>query len=152
MTSLALSFTWLSAPFFLPSCSWADHMHDSKVTIYCDGACLGNPGPGGYAALLMLNSKHPMERVISGYELSTTNNRMELKAAIMGLRALKRKCRVTVYCDSQYVVKGMTEWMPRWQNAGFKGARNKTIANVDLWKELLDAANMHMVSWRWVRG
>src|SRR5687768_3726081 len=105
----------------------------SHVIIYCDGACLFNPGPGGYAALLLLKGRKE-ERVISGLEDHTTNNRMELRGAIEGLRALKRKCHVELYSDSQYVIKGMTEWMPGWLRSGFKNAKNKDIANGDLWR------------------
>lgn len=123
-----------------------------EVIIYCDGACLGNPGPGGYAALLMLKANKSKERVVAGYEALTTNNRMELTAAIVGLKALKHKCRVKIFCDSQYVVRGMTEWMRAWKQSGFKNARNKSIANVDLWQDLLIAAEQHTVSWQWVRG
>lgn len=124
----------------------------SKIIIYCDGACLGNPGPGGYAALLMLADNPATERVVSGFENQTTNNRMELKAAIEGLNALKKKCHVTVFSDSQYVVKGMNEWIKNWQKRGFKNARNHEIANADLWQELLKASEPHQVFWRWVRG
>lgn len=127
-------------------------MATSPVIIYCDGACLGNPGPGGFAALLFLKSSSSDERVVSGYELSTTNNRMELRAAIEGLRALKRKCHVELYSDSQYVIKGMNEWMPKWQRSGFKNAQKKEIANGDLWRDLLGIAGEHFVTWRWVRG
>ncbi len=127
-------------------------MANHDVVIYCDGACLGNPGPGGYAALLMLKDNVSHERVVAGHENSTTNNRMELKAAIEGLRALKRASSVTVFCDSQYVVKGMTEWMKGWQKAGFKNSKKQPIANVDLWHDLLDAAQAHQISWQWVRG
>ena len=126
-------------------------MTEPKVTIYCDGACLGNPGPGGFAALLMLN-KSSDERVVSGFELATTNNRMELKAAIAGLAALKKKCRVELFSDSQYVVKGMNEWIHNWQRSQFKGANKKDIANVDLWKELVAVSQNHLISWKWVRG
>lgn len=124
----------------------------TSVIIYCDGACLGNPGPGGYAALLMLPHSPHHERVVSGFEYETTNNRMELRAAIEGLLALKKRCVVTVYSDSQYVVKGITEWMPGWQRSGFKNAHKKAIANVELWHDLLEAAQAHEVTWRWVRG
>lgn len=123
-----------------------------EVIIYCDGACLGNPGPGGYAALLMLKASDNKERVVAGHEASTTNNRMELRAAIEGLAALKRKCHVRVFSDSQYVVKGMTEWMKGWKQSGFKNAKNKSIANVDLWHDLLKVAEQHEVSWQWVKG
>lgn len=120
--------------------------------MYCDGACLGNPGPGGYAALLMLNNDVSREKVVSGFELKTTNNRMELRAVIEGLKALKRPCQVTIFCDSLYVIKGMTEWMPNWLSSGFRNAKKKSIANVELWQELLLASQNHSVSWRWVRG
>ncbi len=126
-------------------------MTEPKITIYCDGACLGNPGPGGFAALLMLN-KSSEERVVSGFELATTNNRMELKAAIAGLNALKKKCRVELFSDSQYLVKGMNEWIHNWQRSGFKGANKKDIANVDLWKELVTISKNHFISWKWVKG
>lgn len=125
---------------------------DREVIIYCDGACIGNPGPGGYAALLMLKAKDSQEKVVCGYELATTNNRMELRAAIEGLKALKRKCHVTVFCDSQYVVKGMTEWMAGWQKSGFKNSKKQDVANVDLWQNLVEVAGLHVVSWRWVRA
>lgn len=124
----------------------------SEVIIYCDGACIGNPGPGGFAALLMLKAHTATERVVAGYELATTNNRMELRGAIEGLRALKRKTKVTLFCDSLYVVKGITEWMPRWQASGFKNAKKQDIANADLWRDLLDAKKSHDVDFRWVRG
>lgn len=123
----------------------------SNIIIYCDGACLYNPGPGGFAALLLLKGQKE-ERVISGLEFHTTNNRMELRAAIEGLRGLKRKCRVEVYSDSQYVVKGMTEWIKGWQRTGFKNAQKKDIVNKDLWQDLLQIANEHVVTWHWVRG
>jgi ribonuclease HI len=121
-----------------------------EVIIYCDGACLGNPGPGGYAALLM--AKPNQEKVVAGYVALTTNNRMEIMAAIMGLKALKSRCQVTVFSDSQYVVKGMNEWIKGWQKSGFKNAKKQSVANADLWIELLEIANAHHVTWRWVRG
>jgi|SRR5579871_683994 len=121
----------------------------ADVKIYCDGSCLGNPGPGGYAALLMFKGKADHEKVVAGFELSTTNNRMELRAAIEGLRSLTKKCRVTLWCDSLYVVKGMTEWMQGWQKSGFKRGK---VANIDLWQELLQVADEHAITWQWVRG
>lgn len=125
----------------------------SDVKIYCDGACLGNPGPGGYAALLMVKKGSEIkERVVAGYDLSTTNNRMELSGAIEGLKALTRKCKVTVFCDSLYVIKGMTEWMAGWQRSGFKNSKKKDIANLDLWLNLLDASRGHEIKWVWVKG
>lgn len=126
-------------------------MNEPKVTIYCDGACLGNPGPGGFAALLM-HQKTKEERVVSGFEFATTNNRMELKAAIMGLKALKKRCRVELYSDSQYVVKGMNEWIKNWLKNDFKSANKKPIVNVDLWQELYQSQAEHVVTWKWVRG
>lgn len=123
---------------------------EHQVVIYCDGACLGNPGPGGYAALLM--DKNGKEKVVAGNEASSTNNRMELKAAIEGLKALKKSCRVKIYSDSQYVVKGMNEWIKGWQKSGFKNAKKQEVANADLWVELLSVAKTHQVTWQWVRG
>jgi ribonuclease HI len=122
---------------------------EKQVIIYCDGACLGNPGPGGYAALLLSENK---EKVVFGHENLTTNNRMELKAAIEGLRALKRKCQVKIFSDSQYVVKGMNEWIKGWQKNGFKNAKKQNIANADLWIELWEISLTHKVSFHWVRG
>jgi ribonuclease HI len=115
-----------------------------KVEIYTDGACTGNPGPGGWAALLRYGN---MEKMLSGGEANTTNNRMELMAAIEGLNALKVPCNVVLYTDSQYVQKGMTEWMPGWQRKAFKNVKNP-----DLWQRLLAAAQPHHVEWQWVRG
>lgn len=123
-----------------------------EVIIYCDGACLGNPGPGGYAALLMRFIDDPQEKVVYGKEYLTTNNRMELCAAIEGLRALKQSCKVKIFCDSQYVIKGMTEWMISWQKSHFKNAHNKAIKNIDLWKELLAVSAKHDISWHWVKA
>lgn len=123
-----------------------------QVTIYCDGACLGNPGPGGYAALLMSDSPKQQERVVCGREPSTTNNRMELRAAIEGLRSLKRSCSVRVFCDSLYVVKGMNEWMQAWIKNQFRTANNKPVKNADLWQELVEIVRSHRVSWHWVKA
>jgi ribonuclease HI len=123
-----------------------------EVIIYCDGACLGNPGPGGYAALLMRFFNDPEEKAICGKELSTTNNRMELRAAIEGLKAINKSCKVKIFCDSQYVVKGMTEWIQAWQKSHFKNAKNKQIKNLDLWQELLTVSLKHEVAWHWVKG
>jgi len=114
------------------------------VEIYTDGACSGNPGPGGWAALLRFGD---VEKVISGGDKNTTNNRMELQAAIAGLQALKTACQVSLYTDSQYVQKGMTEWMPGWQRKQFKDVKNP-----DLWKQLVEAAAPHQIHWLWVRG
>lgn len=119
------------------------------VTVYVDGACLGNPGPGGWAALLRWNDR---EKVLDGAASLTTNNRMELRAAIAALQALKRPCRVEIYTDSQYLQRGITEWMPRWQRKGWRTARGGTVKNRDLWQALLEAMAPHEVHWHWLRG
>jgi ribonuclease HI len=121
----------------------------SLVEIYTDGACRGNPGPGGWAALLRTGKK---ERVLSGGEQLATNNRMELTAAIKGLEALKRPCRVQLHTDSQYVRDGITKWIHGWRRNGWKTADKKPVKNAELWQELLDAAAPHRVEWHWVKG
>jgi ribonuclease HI len=119
------------------------------VEIYTDGACRGNPGPGGWAALLTLGER---EKEISGAENPTTNNRMELQAVIGALQALKRPVEVRLYTDSQYVRRGMLEWVPQWKARGWKTADKKPVKNQDLW-ELLDAqAARHRIEWHWVPG
>lgn len=127
-------------------------MTTQEIILYCDGACLGNPGPGGYAALLMLKNNIKTERVVFGSEILTTNNRMELRGAIEGLRALTKPCKVTVFCDSQYVVRGMNEWINNWQASGFKNSRKQPVANSDLWQELVAASTPHTITWRWVKA
>ena len=119
------------------------------VEIYTDGACRGNPGPGGWAALLRMGEK---ERELSGGETPTTNNRMELTAAIKGLEALKRPCRVQLFTDSNYVRDGITKWIHGWRRNGWKTADKKPVKNAQLWQELLDAAAPHRVEWHWVKG
>lgn len=119
------------------------------VTIYTDGACRGNPGPGGWGALLVLNEKR---REMCGGEKSTTNNRMELTAAIEGLGALKKPCKVRLVTDSQYVLKGVTEWMEGWKKRGWKTASKQPVKNVDLWQKLDQALQQHDVAWEWVKG
>ena len=119
------------------------------VEIFTDGACRGNPGPGGWAALLRTADK---EREISGGEPLTTNNRMELRAAIEALNALKRPCRVELHSDSQYVRDGITKWIFSWQRNGWRTADKKPVKNADLWQELLDAEARHEVQWHWVKG
>ena len=119
------------------------------VEIYTDGACRGNPGPGGWAALLRMGDK---ERELSGGETPTTNNRMELMAAIKGLEALKRPCRVQLFTDSNYVRDGITKWIHGWRRNGWKTADKKPVKNMELWQELLDAAEPHRVEWHWVKG
>ncbi|MGH8426559.1 MAG: ribonuclease HI [Gammaproteobacteria bacterium] len=120
-----------------------------RVEIYTDGACLGNPGPGGWAAILTADERR---REISGGEPATTNNRMELTAAIMGLEALKRASTVVLCTDSRYVKQGITEWIPRWQANGWRTAARRPVENRDLWERLLAAAAPHRIEWQWVRG
>ncbi len=121
-----------------------------SVTIYTDGACLGNPGPGGYAAILISGDQR---KEISGGFNNTTNNRMELMAAIKGLEALKKPCRVTLYSDSQYLVESMTQgWARRWQASGWKRNKKEYALNVDLWKQLLKLCEQHQVEFKWTRG
>ena len=121
----------------------------SEVEIFTDGACRGNPGPGGWAALLRTGSK---ERELSGGESLTTNNRMELTAAIRGLEALKRPCRVQLYTDSNYVRDGITKWIHGWRRNGWRTADKKPVKNAELWQELLEACSRHRVDWHWVKG
>jgi ribonuclease HI len=120
-----------------------------QVTIYTDGACAGNPGPGGWAALLVCGENR---REISGYEPLTTNNRMELQAALEGLRALRERCEVDLHTDSQYLRNGMTDWLPKWKRNGWRTSDRKPVKNVDLWKPLDAAAEEHVVHWHWLRG
>lgn len=120
-----------------------------EVTIYTDGACSGNPGPGGWGALLRSGSH---EKELSGGEASTTNNRMELMAVIEALNALKKPVRAVVYTDSQYVQKGISEWIHGWKRKGWKTAGGDPVKNVDLWQALDAAARVHEVEWRWVKG
>lgn len=119
------------------------------VEIHGDGACLGNPGPGGWACLLRHENK---ERELAGGEILTTNNRMELMAAIQGLEALKSPCEVSLYSDSQYVLKGIKEWLPNWIKRGWKNSAGEPVKNQDLWQRLQEAASIHHVSWHWVKG
>ncbi len=119
------------------------------VEIFTDGACRGNPGPGGWAALLRTAGK---EREIGGGEPHTTNNRMELRAAIEALNALKRPCRVELHSDSQYVRDGITKWIHGWNRNGWRTADKKPVKNAALWQELVEAASRHQVLWHWVKG
>ncbi|HEY5718865.1 MAG TPA: ribonuclease HI [Gammaproteobacteria bacterium] len=121
----------------------------TEVRIYTDGACSGNPGPGGWGALLISGGR---ERELCGGEAATTNNRMELVAAIQALGALKRPCRVALYTDSQYVRQGITEWLPQWVARGWKTAGKKPVKNQDLWQQLAAATQRHEIEWHWVRG
>ena len=119
------------------------------IEIFTDGACKGNPGPGGWGVLLRLGEH---EKRLYGGELDTTNNRMELLAAIRGLEALKRPASVVLTTDSQYVMKGVREWMPNWKKRGWKTASKQPVKNVDLWQQLDALVSQHEVEWRWVRG
>ncbi|HEU0133875.1 MAG TPA: ribonuclease HI [Allosphingosinicella sp.] len=119
------------------------------VEIFTDGACKGNPGPGGWGAVIRSGSH---EKEISGGEPLTTNNRMELLAAIRAFEALKRPCEVTLWTDSVYVRDGITKWIHGWKRNGWKTADRKPVKNAELWQELLDAAAPHKVDWRWVKG
>lgn len=119
------------------------------VEIFTDGACRGNPGPGGWGALLRYNGK---ERKLRGSEAETTNNRMELTAAIKALEALKRPCKVTLTTDSEYVRKGITEWIKNWRERNWKTANKTPVKNVDLWKRLDELEQKHTIEWHWVKG
>ncbi|MDG4552068.1 MAG: ribonuclease HI [Candidatus Contendobacter sp.] len=120
-----------------------------EVALFADGACSGNPGPGGWGVLLRCRGR---EKELSGAEPATTNNRMELLAVISGLEALKRPARVRVCTDSQYVMKGVTEWLASWKRRGWKTADRQPVKNVDLWLRLETALAPHHVEWQWVRG
>ena len=119
------------------------------VEIFTDGACRGNPGPGAWAALLRWEGK---ERIISGAVAESTNNRMELQAAIEGLKALKSRCTVDLTTDSQYVRKGISSWMNNWKANGWKTAQKKPVKNRDLWQQLDKLAQQHTIHWHWVKG
>lgn len=119
------------------------------VEIYTDGACSGNPGPGGWGAVLVYSG---VEKELSGHEAETTNNRMEMMAVIQSLKKLKSSCKVDVYTDSSYVQKGMSEWLEGWKARGWKTADKKPVKNADLWIELEEACDKHDVTFHWVRG
>ena len=120
-----------------------------KVEIFTDGACKGNPGPGGWGAILRSSGK---ERELSGGESPTTNNRMELTAAIEALKALKKPCRVQLWTDSNYVRDGITKWIHGWRRNGWRTADKKPVKNAELWQALLVASEPHRIEWHWVRG
>ena len=122
---------------------------NDDVIIFTDGACSGNPGPGGWGAILTARGK---ERELCGGEAHTTNNRMEMLAAIRALEALTRPCRVELHTDSQYLRSGVTEWLAGWKSRGWKTADKKPVKNEDLWRELDAARARHQVDWRWVKG
>ncbi|NBX66097.1 MAG: ribonuclease HI [Proteobacteria bacterium] len=119
------------------------------VKIYTDGACSGNPGPGGWGAVLQYNGT---EKELSGGESLTTNNRMELMAVIESLNVLKRPCEINLYTDSKYVMDGITKYMANWQNNGWRTADKKEVKNKDLWEKLVEALERHQVKWHWVKG
>jgi ribonuclease HI len=121
----------------------------NRVEIFTDGACRGNPGPGGWGALLRFGDD---EKELCGGEAETTNNRMEMMAVIQALSALKRPCDVVLTSDSTYVLKGIQEWMPSWKKRGWKTATKKPVKNVDLWKLLDNAIQGHTIDWQWVKG
>jgi ribonuclease HI len=121
----------------------------SQVIIHTDGACSGNPGPGGWAAILAFGDH---EKELKGGELLTTNNRMELMAAIAALEALKRPCRVDLHTDSQYLRNGITSWITKWKQNGWRTADKKPVKNADLWRRLDTALSNHEIRWHWVRG
>ena len=124
-------------------------MGENVVEIFSDGACRGNPGPGGWGAILRANGR---EKELFGGEAATTNNRMELTAVIRALEELKRPSRVEVYTDSQYVQKGISEWVHSWKRRGWKTADKNPVKNEDLWRRLDELAARHEVEWHWVRG
>ena len=120
-----------------------------QIEIFTDGACKGNPGPGGWGALLIFKG---VEKELWGGEATTTNNRMELMAAICALAELKRECQVRLVTDSQYVMQGIQEWMPNWKKRGWKTAAKQPVKNVDLWQRLDEQVQRHQITWQWVRG
>lgn len=120
-----------------------------SIEIYTDGACKGNPGPGGWGALLRYNGH---EKTLSGAEMQTTNNRMELTAAIQALATLKRPCGVNLYTDSQYLRLGMTQWLRQWKLNGWRNAKKEPVKNADLWQQLDELATKHDIIWHWVKG
>jgi len=122
---------------------------DDKVVIYTDGACKGNPGPGGWGALMVYKGQ---EKELFGGERDTTNNRMELMAVIVGLETLTRPCAVQVWLDSQYVKNGIQTWIHGWKKNGWKTADKKPVKNVDLWQRLDEATKKHQIDWQWVKG
>jgi ribonuclease HI len=124
-------------------------MERAELIIHTDGACRGNPGPGGWGVLLSWNGT---QKELSGAEPATTNNRMELMAAIMGLAALKRPSIATVQTDSQYVIKGITEWLPSWKARAWRTSDRKPVKNQDLWQRLDQLAGAHTLTWQWVKG
>ena len=131
----------------------AANLPRQKVELFCDGACLGNPGPGGWAFLLRISTPSgPMEKEGSGADPDTTNNRMELTAALRGLEALRRPCQVRIVSDSQYVLKGLESWVDGWKRKGWRKADGKPVLNAELWQALDDQRRIHRIETEWVRG
>ena len=124
-------------------------MTDKKITLYTDGACSGNPGPGGWGAILAWNGH---EKELSGGEMDTTNNRMEMMAVIEGLNAIKKSSEVELYTDSKYVMDGVNEWLEGWKARGWKTAAKKPVKNQDLWERIDEVVQRHMIRWHWVKG
>lgn len=121
----------------------------TKVVMYTDGACRGNPGPGGWGVILSYRDRN---KKLSGFDPQTTNNRMELTAAIEGLRALSRACDIELNTDSKYVLQGISEWIESWKSNGWKTAAKKPVKNVDLWQSLDEQVKKHRINWHWVKG
>jgi len=124
-------------------------MMKDQIEIFTDGACRGNPGPGGWGVLLRYQGK---ERTLHGGEVETTNNRMELMAAIIGLESLKESCRVTLTTDSKYVTNGITDWVENWKKKAWKTTAKKPVKNEDLWRRLDEISQQHEIKWQWVKG
>ncbi|WP_395375289.1 ribonuclease HI [Marinicella sp. W31] len=120
-----------------------------QVMLFTDGACLGNPGPGGWAALLRFGKK---EKLLVGKNPDTTNNQMEMKAVIEGLKALKKACEITVFTDSRYVMDGYNQWLPGWKAKNWRNSKKEPVKNKSLWQELDEQAARHKISWQWVKG
>ncbi|BDU59762.1 ribonuclease HI [Candidatus Rickettsia kotlanii] len=125
------------------------HIMDSKVVIYTDGACAGNPGPGGWGALLQFNDT---SKEVFGYELDTTNNRMEITAALEALRVLKKSCNIEIYTDSKYLQQGITAWIHNWIKNNWCKSNNEPVKNADLWQKLYAELSKHTIIWKWVKG
>ena len=119
------------------------------VEIFTDGACSGNPGVGGYGAILRYRDK---TKEISGYHSDTTNNRMEMMAVIEALKQIRKSCRITIMSDSNYVIKGMTEWLPSWIKKNWKNSQKRPVLNQDLWKKLITLTKPHQIEWKWIKG
>lgn len=120
-----------------------------QVTLYADGACSRNPGPGGWAAILIYGEK---VKKLSGFQQDSTNNIMELTAVIEGMKALKEKCEIDIFTDSKYIVDAVSEWLPNWQRNGWKTSAGKPVKNVELWREIVELKGFHKIKWNWIKG